>query len=307
VRWAVVLVALATVLSADSPVFAVLAVSRILVGLGTGPIFVGALDGSRRLGGPFLAGVFGGAATLGIGLSLAAGAFFQSAGAPWQTTFVVAAILAIVAIVFGPRDAPDPARGTVKAPTGFRDVVTSGGLWRLTALHSATFGASLVVAAWIVPHLDETGAPIFMAGVIGFILLAANGAGRFVGGALAARGVGWRWLAPVSALVAAFGLVTLAPAGGIALPLVAGLVVGAGFALPFSVVFVRAVHVEPRFPAAAIAFVNMSGAVFALLITPIGGVLLDRGEGWAIFTFLAVFAVIAAAINWRAPRGASGA
>jgi predicted MFS family arabinose efflux permease len=303
VRWAFVLVAAANVLSLVSPAFWVLLLSRVLVGIGTGPIFVGALDGSRRLGGPLLAGVFGGAATIGIGLSIAVGAILDGAGAPWQSTFAVAAGLAILAILFGPRDAPDPDRGVVKPPTGFREVFRSGGLWRLVALHSATFGASLIVAAWIVPHLDENGASIFLAGLIGFLLLVANGIGRFAGGALAARGVGWLWLGPGATLFAAMGLILLAPAAGPVVAFVAGMLVGVGFAFPFSVVFVRAVHVEPRFPAAAIAFVNMAGAVFALLVTPLGGVLLDRGAGWAIFALLAAFAVFAALLNRRAPRG----
>ena len=66
--------------------------------------------------------------------------------------------------------------------------------------------------------------------------------------------------------------------------------------------FAQSVAVEPRYPAAAIAFVNMSGAVFALVFTPIAGVLLDHAEGWVAFTLLGLFA-FASAVVARAPRG----
>ena len=49
-----------------------------------------------------------------------------------------------------------------------------------------------------------------------------------------------------------------------------------------------------RNTAAAIALVNMLGAVFALIITPFAGVLLDHARGGVAFVFLALFAVVAA-------------
>ena len=75
---------------------------------------------------------------------------------------------------------------------------------------------------------------------------------------------------------------------------VVSLVIGISFALPFSAVFVLTVKAEPRYPAAGIAFVNMTGGVFALIITPIAGILLDHGVGWIAFTGMGVIAVTAA-------------
>ena len=100
--------AIANLLGAISPVFWLLAATRMLVGIGTRQVFVGGLDGSRRLGGAFLAGVFCGAATFGLGLALVMGAAFDAFGWSWHLTFVVAAAFAVAAAVFGPKDSDEP-------------------------------------------------------------------------------------------------------------------------------------------------------------------------------------------------------
>ncbi|MFM7693282.1 MAG: MFS transporter, partial [Actinomycetota bacterium] len=80
VRLSFVLVTAANLVAMVSPAFWLLAVTRLVVGCGTGPVFVGGLDGTRRLGGPFLAGVFGGAATLGLGIALLVGGIYDDLG-----------------------------------------------------------------------------------------------------------------------------------------------------------------------------------------------------------------------------------
>jgi len=299
VRLAFVLVALANVLSALSPAFWVLAVARFAVGLGTGPVFVGGLDGSRRRGGAFLAGIFGGAATLGLGLALAVGAALEQAGASWRWSFVVAAVLAAAAALLGPRDQERPTGEGGGVVQHLGAVLRSGPLWRLAMIHSASFGASLVVGAWIVTHLVEGDATTFVAGAIGFMLLAVAAVGRPIGGYLSTRGVPWRVLGPGAALLSAasLGAIALGPPTWAA-ALISALV-GIGYALPFSAVFVQSVRAEPRYPAAAIAFVNMAGAGFALVLTPFTGLMLDRGVGGIGFGALAAFAAAAA---WVARR-----
>jgi MFS family permease len=172
VRFAFLLVAAANLLAAVSPVFWLLGVARIIVGLGTGPVFVGGLEGSRRLGGAFLAGIFGGAATLGLGLALIVGAGLESAGASWRWSFVIAAAIALFGALLGPKDNDEPRPATGNAMDHLGAVLRSGPLWRLAMIHSASFGASLVMGAWIVTHLVNGNASTFLAGAIGFMLLA---------------------------------------------------------------------------------------------------------------------------------------
>ena len=288
------LVTIANLLGAISPVFWVLAATRMLIGVGTGPVFVGGLDGSHGLGRALLAGVFRGGATFGLGLALVTGAAFDGLGWSWHLTFIVAAAFAFAAVVFGPKDSdePRPHAGNVFDHLGA--VPRSGPLWRLALIHSATFGASLVVGAWIVIYFREGAITGFLAGAIGFSLLAMTAIFRPIGGALFARGVSWRVIGPTAVLTCGLGLGVLSIGLPSWLALVVSLVIGISFALPFSAVFVLTVKAEPRYPAAGIAFVNMTGGVFALIITPIAGILLDHGVGWIAFAGMGVIAVIAA-------------
>ena len=294
VRYAFVLVAIANLLGAISPVFWLLAVTRMIVGIGTGPVFVGGLDGSRRLGGAFLAGVFGGAATFGLGLALVMGAAFDSFGWSWHLTFLVAAAFALAAAAFGPKDSDEPRPQTGNVVDHLGAVLRSGPLWRLALIHSATFGVSLVVGAWIVIYFREGAITGFLAGAIGFSLLAMTAIFRPIGGALFARGVSWRVIGPAAVLTCGLGLGVLSIGLPSWLAALVSLVIGISFALPFSAIFVLTVKAEPRYPAAGIAFVNMTGGVFALIITPIAGILLDHGVGWIAFTGMGVIAVTAA-------------
>ncbi len=294
VRYAFVLVAIANLLGAISPVFWLLVATRLIVGIGTGPVFVGGLDGSRRLGGAFLAGVFGGAATFGLGLALVMGAAFDSFGWSWHLTFLVAAAFALAAAAFGPKDSDEPRPQTGNVVDHLGAVLRSGPLWRLALIHSATFGVSLVVGAWIVIYFREGAITGFLAGAIGFSLLAMTAIFRPIGGALFARGVSWRVIGPAAVLTCGLGLGVLSIGLPSWLAALVSLVIGVSFALPFSAIFVLTVKAEPRYPAAGIAFVNMTGGVFALIITPIAGILLDHGVGWIAFAGMGVIAVIAA-------------
>ena len=55
VRIVFVFVAIANAVAVVAPWFWLLGATRLMVGCFTGPVFVGGLDGTRRLGGPFLA------------------------------------------------------------------------------------------------------------------------------------------------------------------------------------------------------------------------------------------------------------
>jgi predicted MFS family arabinose efflux permease len=276
---------------------------RALMGVGTGVAFVACLEAARRDGGAVLAGVFGGVATFGVGLSLAVGAALGSHGG-WRASFAIAALLALAATIAIPAREPDAgrrlaARGDVRAVLGHR------ALWRLGFVHMMTFGCSLVLGAWIVSYLVRGAAHSHaVAGLAGFAVLAIGGLVRPLGGVLLVRGTSWSALVPAAAAAASLGLLALALSRSPAAVALAVVLCGVGFALPFSSIFIAAARAEPVRAAAASAFVNLIGGVFALAVTPLVGADIDRSGGGRAFLALAVLAALAALLNRREPVAA---
>lgn len=291
------------VLAAAAHSLGVLEVARALMGIGTGAAFVAGLEAARRDGGAVLAGIFGGVATFGVGLSLAVGAALQHAGG-WRATFVVAALLALGALLTVPARAPEAGR-RLAARGDVRAVLGRGVLWRLGFVHMMTFGSSLLVGSWIVSYLVRGGAHSHVAaGLAGFALLGIGGVVRPLGGVLLVRAAPWAALVPAAALATALGLLALALSRSPLAVATAVVLCGAGFALPFSSIFMAAARAEPVRSAAASAFVNLIGGVFALAVTPLLGADIDRTGGRRTFVALAVLAALAALANRRDPAAA---
>jgi cyanate permease len=297
-------IAIANLVAAAAPGLAVLVVARVLVGCATGPSFVAGLEGGRQEGGALLAGVFGGAATLGIAVALAGGAALESVDASWRVTFLASAGLALLAIL--------PLLGHLRRPPALHRerprlgaVAANRTLWRLALLHGSTFGTSVVLGAWIVEYLADGGAMgRAAAGVLGALLLALTAAGRPLGGWLIGRGTSWALIGAGGAVLTGAGLLALVVSREPALVLPATIVLGAGLSLPFSAVFHAAVRAEPARAASASALVNIAGAVFALAAAPLVGYALDDGTGRVAVAGLAVLALLGAALNRREPAAA---
>jgi nitrate/nitrite transporter NarK len=193
----------------------------------------------------------------------------------------------------------------VRPQRDLRAVLANGSLWRIAVLHSATFGSSIVVGAWIIEYLDAGGATSRVtAGLIGALLLTLTGLGRPVGGWLVAHGAAWGLVAVAGALATAAGLAALVISRDLAVVLPASLLVGVGFALPFAATFHAAVRAEPDRAASASALVNLLAASFALVAAPLVGLDLDRADGRLSFGLLAALALLAAVLNRRPPAAA---
>jgi len=305
-RVAFAVMGLANVVAVLAPSYAVLLLSRLVVGAGTAPSFVGSLNAARQAGGAALAGLFGGLTLLASGSAIVLGSQFADAGISWRWNFALAALLAFGAVAIGPRDAPGAAaRSAAGSLEQVRAVIRVRALWRLVLLYAATFGSNFVLSVWVVEFVAPGRSAKELAGLVGFVILGASAGFRWWGGVLSDRGAPWNLIAPGATLVAAAAMAVFAVSQW--LPLAFGLaaLIGFGLALPFGAIFTASFRAEPAHPAAAIALVNMSAAVFAVVVAPLAGFAFDQGRPWLVPAGLAAFAAFAALVNLRRrPPGA---
>ncbi|MGA0060824.1 MAG: MFS transporter [Planctomycetota bacterium] len=299
-RWGFGAIVIANGLAAIAPGFGLLLASRLLVGVGTAPSFVGSMNAARQTGGAALAGLFGGLTLLASGSAILLGSALADADVSWRWNFVVAALLAIGAVLICPKDVPGAISTTASGVVEpMRAALATGRLWRLALLYAATFGTSFVLGAWIVEYIAPGASGKQIAGLVGFVILGASAGFRWYGGVLSDRGLSWNLLGPGATLVAAtaLGVFALTRSPLVAFPL--AIVLGFGLALPFGAIFNAAVDAQRAHPAAAIAMVNMSASIFAMVVLPIVGYAFDEGAAWSMPAGLAAVAVIAALVNLR--------
>jgi hypothetical protein len=296
------LVGAGNALALAGPVAALGFAGRAVVGLGTGFAFIGGSDYVRARGGsPFMQGLYGGSSVLapGIALALVPGlATWTGFRAPYLSALVVAGAAAIL-LVAAPTAPRSVRHAGERLDTSF---LTDARLYRLAAIHSLSFGFSVVVGNWVETLLEHHGQPKGAAAAAGSLTLllafftrAAGGAmlrlpnaHRLVAASLVLGGVGCAALTlplPLPALVGAAAMVGLA----------------AG--VPFAMVFTGAALARPEAPGAAVGFVNAWASLTIVILTPLVGLTFSLpGDGRLGFVVLGVLAALAALATPRPPR-----
>src|SRR3954451_8779380 len=269
---AVTFMAAGNALALAAPVTGLAMVARGVVGFGTALGFVGGSDYIRASGGsPFVQGVFGGSSVLAPGLALAIFPQLREPlgfGAPYVTALVVAvAVLALLA--FAP-DAPRLPRHEGEHVDGglFRDVR----MYRFAAIHTASFGLSVVVGNWVVTLLQKHGHSHRAAAAAGSLTLLLGFFTRIFGG--------WSFRRhPETALPLVAASLVVGGAATCVLPfpvpfpalVAASAVVGLAAGIPFAMAISGVAAVRRDAPGAAVGFVN-GWAAFAILAgTPLVG------------------------------------
>ena len=250
------------------------------------------------VGTPLAQGLYGAASMASGGLALV----LVPQWGGWQAPFATAAILAgvgVIVLAVAPRGRTRTAPLSPGLPS-FGD----RRLLRLAAMHSASFGLSVVIANWVVTLLERhDDASAEVAGVAAGLTLLLGIVTRPAGG----RAYGRAGLLRASFLAGGAGTAALAvgseprsrrrgrrgrrPCGRI----------------PFASAFTGAARVRPDAPGAAIGFVNMAAAVTILVGTPLVGLSFSlpgrRKVGFAVVA--ALWALTALCVLHAAATGSS--
>ena len=266
---------------------------RAIVGVGTGLTFIGGSDYIRAQGGsPTLQGVYGGTSVLapGVALALIPGfARWTGFRAPYLSTIVVV-LLAAALLALAP-DAPRTVRHSrerldwsfLRAPL----------LYRLAAIHSFSFGFSVIVGNWVVTLLERHGQSKEAAAAVGSLTLLLGFFTRIAGGAMLRRGDARRL---VSASLAVGGAAAIVLALPLTLPgyVAAATVLGLAAGVPFARAFTGAAAARPDAPGAAVGFVNAWAALTIVAGTPLVGLTFSLpGDGRIGFVAVGALAALA--------------
>ena len=275
---------------------------RLVAGIGTGTGFVAGSDYTRvASGSPIAQGIYGGASVGGGGLAVAIVPLLTpSLG--WRAPYVSA--LAFVplglALALAPADAPRPPR----TGGGLGDVVRDRRLYPLAAVHTASFGFSVVLGNWVVPLLTHDGYGRRAAGTVGALTLLGGLLTRPLGGAVMAhRPRATPRVVGASMIAGATGTILLALPLPLAVRIAGSAVAGLAAGIPFAAAFAGAGAVRADAPAAAVGLVNSSATLTIVAGAPLVGFAFALpGHGRIGFALVAALWAAATAAAARLPR-----
>jgi MFS family permease len=262
---------------------------RAVAGVGTGLSFVAGSDYVRRMiGSPVAQGAYGAGSMAAGGIAIGVVPQWGSWQAPFATAAVIAAVGAVLLATAPYRE--DGSAGYVHRRARLR--LSDRRLLRLAAMHSASFGLSVVLGNWVVTLLERAGGDSkSVAGVAGSLILLLGVVTRPFGG----RVYGHTGLLRASFIAGGAGTALLAIATPLPLVFVAAAIIGLAAGLPFAPSFAGAARLYPESPGEAIGLVNMTAAVTILVATPLVGLSFSLpGQGRIGFAVVAALWTAAA-------------
>jgi predicted MFS family arabinose efflux permease len=281
-----------------TPVFAGLAIGRVLPGLAFALINTLGAVWAREAGGVRLLGAFGASIQLGIAGALLLGSALADLSVDWRVGFMISAGLAALAMTAIPADATQattPQRGG-----GFlRLALRRARVYRLSLLFVSIYGVPLILGAWLIEYLGREGdIATSIAGAIAFLLFGLSAAARVFGARLQQRGVPHRALCGTLAL-ASVGIVAIVLDPVAALAFAAVVLMALGFGIPYATALTEAQQLYPQEPEEPVALMTLVAMIPPIVAVPLVGHALSRGNGELAFALLAAFVVVAALFNLR--------
>jgi hypothetical protein len=234
------------------------------------------------------------------------GSALQDAGESWRVGFVISAVICLTPLIALPASVP----GTPSAPPDhafIRAAVTTAATWRLLAAFVGANGVPLIVSAWLVAYLTrDVDLRAAVAGVLAFLVFGLTTVVRPIGARLA-RSARYGLLAGVGLLLASGGLSVLAATSSLTAAVIAVLLMGVGFALPYAVMMDAAQRLFPDRATATLALLQTGPNVVPMLLIPLVGNALDHGHAPLALVLLAAFVAAAGALNLTVPSPPSDA
>lgn len=267
---------------------------RALVGVGTGFSLVGGSDYIRARGGSaLLQGVYGGGSVLAPGIAVVVVPLLVDRFG-WRASFASAIVVGAVCFVLLAL-APAVARTVRHAGERLEsDFFTDPRLYRLAAIHSMSFGFSVVIGNTVVTLLERHGYSKRAAAFAGSLTLVLGFFTRVAGGPLLRRSDAWKWIA-ASLVVGGAGAVVLALPVPYAVVVIAAAVLGLAAGVPFARAFTGAAAARADAPGAAVGFVNAWASFVIVVGTPLVGLTFALpGDGRLGFYVLGALAALAA-------------
>ena len=298
-RLACGLVLLGNLIFALTPVFAGLAIGRILPGLGFALTTTVGVVWARDVGGVRLLGVFGAAIQFGIAGALLTGSLLSDGGVDWRVGFLISAALAALAFVSippGAVSAPLPQ----KRSTGFlRLAFRHARVYRLSLMFISIYGVPMILGAWLIEYLSTDGdVSKTLAGLASFVLFGLSAASRAGGARLAGGGLGHTVLCGMLGL-AAVGLAAIAIDPVVGTAFAGATLLAIGFGIPYATALTEAQDLYPEEPAEPLALMTLIALLLPIVVIPIVGHAISRDSGDIAFGILAVFLALATLANLK--------
>lgn len=298
-RLACLLIVAGNLIFALTPIFAGLAIGRVLPGLGFALTTTVGIVWARHEGGVKLVGLFGASIQLGIALSLLLGSVLIDVGADWRVGFLISASLAAVALATMPGDAKVPPAANRRS-SGFLSLAfRSARVYRMSLLFLSIYGVPMILGAWLIEFLSSEGdASKTAAGFASFLLFGLSAVMRMTGADLKAAGWSHKVLCGSLGLAAA-GLAAIAIDPTVGAAFAGAVLLAAGFGLPYATALTEAEDLYPEEPAEPLALMTLVALLLPIIVIPIIGNAISRDSGDLAFGALAAFLLLATLANLR--------
>lgn len=229
--------------------FGVLAVGRVIAGMGVGLSILFIPAYARAIGGVRLLGLYGAGLTLGIAAALLLGSLLEGGDVDWRVAFLITAALAVVSLPLLPNEVVEIVRAPANDQGLVREALTNQAWWRVEALGITALTIPLVIGAWLVHYLiTDIGLSAGAAGGLSFLLFGISAVMRDVAGRLAGSGTSPSLLVIAGLSVAAGGIALLGLGTSAAAATAALVLIGIGLSLPYPLFYDQGETVLPDRP-----------------------------------------------------------